>query len=332
MFQLAWPAILLLLPLPLLIRWLVPAAKVKTGAALKVPFFTAITNLTKTSSWASLTIRLRPWVIYLIWALLVFAASGPRWLGKPIQLPRQGRDIMLAIDLSGSMQIPDMQLNHRRVDRLNIVKYIADEFISHRQGDQLGLILFGSRAYLQTPLTFDRKTVRTMLNDATIGLAGSQTAIGDAIGLAIKRLRKRPRQSRVLVLLTDGVNNSGHVSPLAAAKLAKQYGIRIYTIGIGADQMVLPTLLGNQVTNPSADLDEKTLKQIAKITGGMYFRAKNTRALARAYQQINQIEPVAAASTTIRNITPLYPWPLALALVLSIILMMTRVIRTYGLK
>src|SRR5262249_37714903 len=149
------------------------------------------------------------------------AASGPQWLGKPVDLPRTGRDILLAIDISGSMQIPDMEINHQPTNRLTVVKQVAEQFIKNRTGDRLGLILFGSRAYLQTSLTFDLQTVRHMLLDATVGLAGTQTAIGDAIGMAIKHLKNYPnKDNKVLVLLTDGVNNEGSVSPMEAAKIA----------------------------------------------------------------------------------------------------------------
>ncbi len=170
--------------------------------------------------------------------------------GETIVLPQKGRDIMLAVDISGSMKMEDMSIKGQSVSRLAVVKMVGKEFINSRKGDRLGLILFGSRAYLQTPLTFDTKTVQHMLNDATIGLAGMQTAIGDAIGLAAKRLLDISQENRVLILLTDGGNNSGAVSPLSAAKLAAENNIRIYTIGFGADQLTVPTMFGRQTINP----------------------------------------------------------------------------------
>ena len=210
-----------------------------------------------------------------------------------------------------------MMLNGRRVTRLQVVKKAADQFVEKRKGDRIGLILFGSRAYLQTPLTFDRQTVIDMLNDATIGLAGIETAIGDAIGLAIKRLREYPVESRVLILLTDGSNNAGSVKPIPAAKLAAKEKIRIYTIGLGAERMVVASIFGNQVVNPSQDLDESSLKEVAKLTGGLYFRARNTQELEKIYQSLDKLEPISEDTIVFRPKKPLYPWPLALMLLLS---------------
>ncbi len=318
MIELAAPWLLLLLPLPWLLRWCIPSAKIKQQAALRVPFYQSITQLSTSQHFTKLKASTtRSCLAYLLWCLLVLAAAGPQWLGEPIELPRNGRDIMMAVDLSGSMRIPDMQVAGKKANRLQAIKSVADNFIQQRKGDRLGLILFGSRAYLQTPLTFDRQTVAHMLNDSTIGLAGQQTAIGDAIGLAVKRLMKYPKQSRVLILLTDGANNSGTVAPLAAAHLAAQQGIKIYTIGFGADSMVLPSVFGPQRINPSADLDESTLEDIAKATGGQFFRAKNTQALAKVYKTLDKLEPISSDKTLLKPIKPLYPWPLALALLIS---------------
>ncbi len=264
----------------------------------------------------------KKYLMYAIWFLLVFAAAGPQWLGAPIELSRSGRNLMLALDLSGSMQIPDMEIDDNAVDRLTVVKKVASEFVQKREGDRLGLILFGSRAYLQTPLTFDVKTVQMMLQDATIGLAGTQTALGDAIGLAVKRLMSVPEKNRVLILLTDGASNSGAVSPLQAAELAEQNDIKIYTIGIGANKMIVPGLLGPEVINPSADLDEDTLQKIADLTGGMFFRAKSTRDLARVYKEISKLEPTASDTTIFRPATDYYYIPLAIALLLSMYLVL----------
>lgn len=321
MFEFASPWLLLLLPLPWLFRYLMPVAKLSTPSALKVPFFQTLKQMIQGTPnrqqrakwWAHL-------LAYLIWGLLIIAASGPEWLGKPIELPRSGRDLMLAIDLSGSMQIPDMITQNRKqpVNRLVVVKKVAGQFIKQRKGDRVGLILFGSKAYLQTPLTFDLDTVAAMLDDATLGLAGTQTAIGDAIGLTIKRLQTRSTKNRILVLLTDGVSNSGNVDPLSAARVASEQGIRIYTIGIGADKMTTRTIIGNQSVNPSASLDEDTLKAIAKLTGGFYFRAKDQKGLSKIYHELNKLEPVVSDKAVFRPTHPLYPWPLALALFLTI--------------
>jgi Ca-activated chloride channel family protein len=227
---------------------------------------------------------------------------------------------MLALDLSGSMEQMDMQINQRPVTRLTVVKLAANDFIQQRQGDRLGLVLFGTNAYLQTPLTFDRKTVQQMLDDATIGLAGQTTSIGDAIALSVKRLKDTPLDSRVLVLLTDGSNNSGNIEPLKAASIAQKYHIKIYTIGLGAEQQVMNGIFGPQLYNPSQDLDEPLLKEISKLTGGNYFRAKDPKQLAQIYQEITALEPVANDSEQFRPIKPYYYIPLSMAFICFLLL------------
>jgi Ca-activated chloride channel homolog len=320
-FQNIW--LLSLLPLAWLVRKFCKPVTIKRDAGLKVPFYSALQNIQQMGENKKFT----PWhlyIAYLIWSLLLIAAAGPQWLGRPVDLPRTGRDILLAIDLSGSMQIPDMEINRQPADRLSVVKSVAEQFIKDRAGDRLGLVLFGSRAYLQAPLTFDSQTVRHMLLDATVGLAGTQTAIGDAIGMAIKHLRNYPKDSKVLILLTDGVNNEGSVSPLEAAKIAAQYHIRIYTVGLGANQVVVPSLLGPQIiTGGDYELDEETLKAIANVTHGIYFRANNPEELANVYQNINRIEPRLGEKEVFRPHTPLYYWPLGIALVLMLGLIMS---------
>jgi Ca-activated chloride channel family protein len=227
---------------------------------------------------------------------------------------------MLAVDLSGSMRTPDMIIDGKSYTRIAVVKDVGSKFINQRSGDRVGLILFGSKPYLQTPLTFDRQTVKEMLNDATIGLAGEQTAIGDAIALAVKQLISYPSTSKALILLTDGGNNTGVFDPIDAAKLAQKEHIKIYTIGLGAKQLTIQTMFGPQVINPSSDLDIDSLRQIAQITGGQFFRAEDGNELQNIYTKINSLEPVKSDSATVRPKTLLYPWTLSLALLLSFIL------------
>ena len=310
-----YPWFFFLLPLPLVWRLIIPATK-KVSQALKVPFVQAITQTPKQNRF---TARFNPKIIiaYVVWGLFLIGSANPLWLGEPIQLDRSGRDLMLAIDLSQSMELPDMQLNGEEVNRLTALKAVAGDFIAKRRGDRLGVILFGSRAYLQTPLTFDWQTVQYMLDDASIGLAGPRTALGDAIGLAVKYLKDLPESNRVLVLLTDGANNSGHIMPLAAAKIAKQYGIKIYTIGLGSDQLSIRGFFGQEIINPSEDLDESVLKDIAKMTHGHYFRAKDSNGLAHIYDLISSLEPLGHDNITMRPQTALYPLPLGIALLIS---------------
>ncbi len=318
MIYFEWPLLILVLPLPWLIRRFFPAATPVEQAALKVPFLDDFTD-TETRQ----VLRANRWRIILAalaWCFLVLASTRPQWLGDPIEQSVSGRDLMLAVDLSGSMEEQDFIINNQRVDRLTATKQVASKFIEQRTGDRLGLILFGTQAYLQTPLTFDRKTVVTLLKESAIGLAGESTAIGDAIGLAVKRLGKQKTDSRVLVLLTDGANTAGEVSPIKAAELAADKGLKIYTIGIGADEMIIRGFFGDRLVNPSRDLDEKTLREIAEKTGGQYFRARDTEQLQQIYQLLDRLEPVEKDQQYFRPRSELYFWPLSVALILSSII------------
>ena len=325
MFEFQWPWLFLAAPLPWLARRLLPAAPAAGEAALRVPFFSELAALPGVSeSGAAATPRNLFWLGLLVWLLLLAAAARPQWLGDPIALPREGRDLMLAVDLSESMSTRDFKVNEEPVDRLTAVKAVASQFIEGRAGDRLGLILFGENAYLQSPLTFDRVTVNTLLRESLIGLAGKRTAIGDAIGLAVKRMRERPEGSRVLVLLSDGANTAGEVTPLQAAELAAEEGVRIYTIGVGADVMEVRSLFGRRRVNPSADLDEAALRAIAEKSGGIYFRAKDVEQLWNVYREIDRLEPVGGDEEYFRPVNALYHWPLGTALGLSLLITLLR--------
>ena len=324
MIHFAWPWLLTALPLPLLIRWLLPAHSAMQQSALKVPFLDDF-SVAQTVQISQTT---RPWPLWLAaaaWLLLLIACARPQWLGEPIEQAVSGRDLMLAVDLSASMEEQDFFINKKPVDRLTASKWVAGDFINRRVGDRIGLILFGTQAYLQTPLTFDRKTVLTLLNESVIGLAGENTAIGDAIGLAVKRLKNQPDNSRVLILMTDGANTAGEISPLKAAELATANHLKIYTIGIGADEMIVRSFFGNRKVNPSRDLDENTLVKIAESTGGRYFRARNADELNNIYLLLDKLEPVEKDKQYFRPRSELYFWPLSFALALSTVICLSRV-------
>jgi len=314
-FNIAWPWLLLLAPVPWLLRLLLPASPSGDLQALRVPWFSAVAG--GKAGWMRRPILAL--VATLVWLLLVFAASRPQWIGEIESLPVTGRDLLLAVDISGSMDTQDMVLNNAAVNRLKVVKKVAGEFIQRRHGDRVGLILFGSRAYLQTPLTFDTETTATLLEESEIGLAGRETAIGDAIGLAVKRLRDDAAAERVLVLLTDGANTSGEVQPLQAAEFAARDGLTVYTVGVGADEMMVQDFFGSRVVNPSADLDEDTLQAIAERTGGRYFRARDTKSLEKIYEILDELEPVESDVETIRPVDELFYWPLGLAYTLALL-------------
>lgn len=320
MLSFAWPWLLLLLPLPLLLRS--RDKQQHQGTALQVPFF-AQAEVALQGHQQNQTVANNNWQRFcfagLVWLCLIIAICRPQWLGQPVPLATNARDLMLAVDISPSMQEQDMILQGQQVDRLNVVKKVVNEFIQLRQGDRLGLILFGAQPYMQVPLTFDLQTLADLLAEATLGIAGNATAIGDAIGLAIKRLRDRPAESRVLILLTDGANTGGEVGPDEAARLAAEAGITVYTIGIGADEILRRSLFGMRRVNPSADLDERLLKRIASATGGQYFRARNSEELSEIYGLINDLEPINQDDRFYRPSTEKYYYPLALACLLTAI-------------
>jgi len=317
MMQFEWPWLWLLLPLPWLLRRLLPAVSPRGDAALRVPFLEDFKAAHGGHQQVTL-LRWPLWVAAMAWLLLIAALTRPQWLGDAVELPVSGRDLMLAVDLSGSMEVEDFQWQGKLVNRLVASKVVASRFIDRRTGDRLGLILFGQQAYLQTPLTFDRETVKQLLLESAIGLAGKETAIGDAIGLAVKRLRDHPVNSRVLILMTDGANTAGEVDPLKAAELAADAKLKIYTIGIGADELLVSSLFGTRRVNPSQDLDEKTLRAIAESSGGRYFRARDMQELEKIYQLLDELEPVDDDARYFRPVHALYPWPLAAALLLAL--------------
>ena len=324
MIEWTWPWIALLLPLPWLVRKLSPSAT-SSEPALRAPFYDDWQQLNETHGGKALRQGLLPALaLWLLWILLLSAAARPIWIGEAIELPNNGRDLMLAVDISGSMRIEDMKLGQHIIRRIDAVKQLGADFIERRLGDRLGLILFGTNAYVQSPLSFDTTTVKRFLEESQIGFAGQETAIGDAIGLAVKRLKERPADSRVLILLTDGQDTASSVKPLDAAKLAARLKIKIYTIGIGADEMTLPGLFGSSFgsrqVNPSAELDEEGLLEIAKLTGGQYFRARNPQELADIYALLDTLEPVEQDTEMYRPRQSLTYWPLLAALLLSFLI------------
>ena len=312
---LAWGWLLLLLPAPWLLRRWLPAAANAGMQALRVPWFGQMDGGTG----GRIKRPLLALLAALLWLFLLLAAARPQWVGEIETLPITGRDLLLAVDISGSMDTQDMVLGGRAVNRLAVVKKVAGEFIQRRKGDRVGLVLFGSRAYLQTPLTFDTETTAILLDESEIGLAGRETAIGDAIGLAVKRLREDAASERVLILLTDGANTSGEVQPMQATEFAAREGLKIYTVGVGADEMMVQDFFGSRLVNPSADLDEDTLRAIAERTGGAYFRARDAAALAEIYEQLDQLEPVESDQEAIRPVDELFYWPLSAAFILVLV-------------
>ena len=313
----AWPWLLLALPLPWIVRWLLPPAR-QSGAALKVPYGTRLDTIATQAGHAHARgVGVLAWVA---WVLLCAAAARPQQLGELVRPPQAGRDLMLAVDLSGSMSDEDMQLGGDLVDRLTAAKAVLADFLDRRSGDRVGLIVFGQKAYALTPMTLDLDTVREQLDDSVVGLAGRETAIGDAIGLAVKRLRSQSSQQsaskqHVLILLTDGVNTAGMLDPLKAAELARDNGVRIHAIAFGGEGGGL-SVFGIPLRLPGGgeDIDEATLKRIADLTGGKEFRARDTEQLAGIYAEIDRLEPVKRPGQSVRPRIERYPWPLGMGL------------------
>ena len=305
MVEFAWPAALGLVVAPLLVRWFLPVAE-RSERALFVP---NVTEFRFAGASSGLAGRSRRWLIlmvmFLSWILLVAAIARPQYVGQPTAIPTSGRDLMLAIDVSGSMGVEDMYDDAKRETRLDAVKRVAAEFIDRREGDRVGLIVFGTQPYLYVPLTFDRKTVGEMLDTLEHRIAGGRTTIGNTIGLAIHHLKERPDGDRVVVLLTDGAHNEGDLSPSQAASLASSFGVRIHTIGVGSSSTTFFS---------SLSLDEASLRHIAATTGGTYFRASDPDMLEDVYAEISRLEPVQQDPETFRPIQSLLHWPLGLAI------------------
>ena len=326
----AWPWMLAALPLPLLAYWWLPETRESKAPAVKLP--DAKSRLKVVPGIAgSVRTRGLPWLGFLAWCFLCIAAARPQELG-PVQAPPQsGRDLMLAVDLSGSMEEPDMELGGQRVDRLTAAKAVLADFLDRRASDRIGLIVFGQRAYAVSPLTLDRESVRRQLRDAMVGMAGRETAIGDAIGLAVKRLRTQPAEHRVLILLTDGENTAGVMTPSKAAELAQAEQVRIHTIAFGGDGGTM-SVFGMQIPVPGmqSGIDEDTLRQVASATGGQFFRARDTQSLAGIYAEIDRLEPVRREGSAVRPRIELYwKWLLAAlaAALLSVLVSRLRVRR-----
>lgn len=291
MYELSHPWLLLLIFLPIIVFLCCPPVSLKTKMALRVPFFERW-QVHEDNAPRTLKAILWPWHWAGIWLLLILSIAGPRWVGMPQSMSLDTYHMMMILDISGSMGLKDMVSQSRYRTRWEVVRDTASQFVKNRQQDSLGLILFGERAYLFAPLTFDKTTVIERINDASVGLAGQATALGDAIGLGVMHLKKTPRKGRIMILLTDGVANAGFLEPLKAARIAAKENIKIYVIGLGPDlnpQEMSSLFWQMQQTQ---DLDEPSLKSIAKITGGLYFRANDATRLQQIYQSIAKMEPV----------------------------------------
>ena len=304
MLELAWPLAALALVLPWVVARLAPPAP-PLAVPLSVPFFGAA------RAWQSAAAGTRPRLRLLLalaaWAMLVAAACRPQWIGEPAGAPASGGSLLLALDLSASMDDPALGAK----TGLEIAHRTARAFLAGRAGDRIGLVVFGSKAYVQAPPTFDLQALAAMVDEAFIGLAGNGTALGDGIALGVARLRGMPRGERVMVLLTDGASTEGEMTVPDAARLARRHGVRVHAIGIGAPP-------SKEEPRPGMGLDEQALELVAAETGGRYFRASDAQALERIHEALRHAEPAARDQRRYRTVAELYAWPLGLALALAL--------------
>lgn len=332
MFQFYWPWLALLFPLPFVVRKFLSSAGKERNSEVPELYFPALSRVRNAfpMNYSLAKGSNRPFFILLSlsWICLVIALMQPEKVDQFLQVKNKGYDLMLAVDISGSMQAVDFSTPSKVISRLDVTKEVVGKFALGRQGDRVGLVTFGEKAYLHVPLTLDTISVSKMLNDAVAGMAGNATAIGDAIGLSVKTLRERPEGSRVLVLLTDGEDNASSIPPLEAAKLAKQYGIRIYTIGVGRNGPVpFPSKFGGYGM-AEVPIDEKLLKEISAMTGGQYFLAKDQKTLESIYGKIDEMEKTESNETVFLIREPLYYYPLGLSLAFLFLLSLYQLLQS----
>jgi len=308
MLELAHPWALLLLLLPFFML-LLPAYK-ESRESVKVPFFDKLVDLSEQRPETGAMIlqrnHIQRFLVGFMWFALVLGAAKPEWVGPPVEQQKSGRDLMVAVDLSGSMEAKDFSLpDGSALDRLEAVKYLLSELAEKRSSDRLGLIVFGSAAYLQTPFTDDHVVWTKLLQETEIGMAGQSTVFGDAIGLAIKLFRENETDNRVLIILTDGNDTGSIVPPVDAARVAASYDVRIYTIAIGD-----PTTVGEEA------LDLDTIERVSEVTGGQTFQALDQQQLSQAYVAIGELEPDIYETLSFRPRRSLHSAPIGVALLL----------------
>ena len=312
--------LLILLVVPLLIFFKSKGASVKFSSLTHIKY---LKNLERTgekpSSWKNIV----PAVLrILICVLVIVAIARPQEGKKEIEVSSEGVDIILTLDTSGSMRALDFTVKEKRATRLSAVKEVVAKFIEKRVGDRIGMVVFGDVAFTAVPLTLDHELLLTLLNELEIGMAGEATAIGDALAVSANRLKDLKAKSKIMVLLTDGRNNAGNILPLKSAEIAKSFGIKIYTIGVGTNEpapFMVDTIFGKKLVYERVELDEKTLRKIAKITDARYFRATDTKKLEEIYDEINKLEKTSAKVKEYMEYKELYYWILALAIILLLI-------------
>lgn len=329
-FDLAAPWALLALPLPLLAARLIPAEPEGGSGALRVPG--TLVRDGRSGADRAARGRRRAVLTWTLWITLVAALSGPRLVLPAAALPASGREIMLAMDLSGSMERRDFALDGETVNRLTAVKRVGTDFIRRRAGDRIGLVIFADQAYVAAAPSFDTAAVARALDEATIGISGRSTGIGDGLGLALRRLDPRnaggesggntgdkagEKTAKAVILLSDGANNAGQTAPKDVAELAKTLGIKVYTIALGPRDMA-------DADGEQDVVDTETLRDMAQASGGEAFRVRTTEDLVRVAEAIDRLEGGRALAPPLPLRRDLWPWPAALALLAGAALLASR--------
>ena len=327
MISFAYPELGWLILLPWLVYHIFPKAGKMYGDALQIPFVSDIAQVkaqTKgkmvLAAARGITAKSGLFLLILIWGLSVAALCRPQWVGEPHKVHQQSRDIVLVVDISKSMLEQDFAYQGRYYDRLTAVKNVVAHFAEERVDDRLGLVVFGTRAYVQVPLTFDKASLQETLFNLDAGMAGNSTSIGDAVGLALKHLATDDTDTanKVIVLLTDGENNDGSISFPQAIKLAAEEKVKFYTVGVGSDT---EAFFGGLFSLPKdSGLDEASLKQLAAVTKGNYYRAKDVNSLFQIYDDINRLEAQDKEGRFVQETKDLFYYPAALAALLFLVL------------
>jgi Ca-activated chloride channel family protein len=313
MLQFATPWLFLLLPLPWLARRLLPGYR-EPRPAVRVPFMERLQRITGQAGAGSAPtinrLRLQWALVYLCWIALVFALARPQWLDEPVVQELPMRDLLIALDLSGSMETTDFtDADRAATDRLSAAKQVLGEFLSQRDGDRVGLVFFGTAAFVQAPFTDDLDVVRELLGEAQVRMLGPRTALGDAIGVAINLFERSEVDERVLIVLTDGNDTGSLLPPARAAGIAADEGMTIHTVAMGD-----PAAVGEQA------LDEEALAEVARVTGGEYFHANDRAELAGIYETLDELNPRKVDSRSYRPVHEVFYWPLAVAMLASLLL------------
>ena len=323
MLTIAYPWLLLLIALPVVLRFMLPAYK-ESRPAIRVPWFARMASLLRLSPAEGAVIRKVPFVRMgaglLAWTLLVLALARPQYVEEPVSRVLPTRDLLLLVDLSGSMEARDFtNAEGRQVDRLTAVKEVLDEFLERREGDRVGLIVFGNAAFVQVPFTQDLDACRLLLEETAVRMAGPRTAFGDAMGLGITLFQRSELENRVMIALTDGNDTGSKIPPHEAAKVARDNGITVHVVGVGD-----PGSIGEEL------LDEEALKDVADITGGRYFHAADRVELQGIYTELDRIDTREVESETYRPRSDLFHWPLAALLVLGFLWQAGLLLRASG--